>query len=444
MWDSWAYHTKDILEFIKDYNGPKFQAVLSDPPYALISIAKRFGPGQAAASEGADGRYRRLSTGFMGETWDGFDTLADYQNWVFEWASLMIERILHPGAVCLFFGGTRTFHRLAVGLEDAGFEISDAVMMPFWVHAQGFPKSHNLTKYIEDESWEGYGTALKPAWEPVFLCRAPRGDYTFGELAQTFGTGTLNIDGARIQGPVDLYDASGDPDSGMWSLGSRSRVGVRNGRWPANFIMAHHPDCVEVGTYEIEGRSINRWADGMKPFGGGAGGDYESEQMPDEQITRWACVNECPVRSLDRKDVQASRFYFSPKASVSEKMRGTYHLYWRVAPEGFEPISREEWEGLGEEEERHFQKTGERIKLRDHGNVHPTVKPLELLRYLATMILPPELKDQKRRIFVPFAGSGSEMIGAMQAGWEEVVGVDAEHNYRLIAEARIPAIIGML
>ena len=83
----------EIIEWLKSYEGDRFHAILSDPPYALISITKRFGPGQVEAQEGADGRFSRLGKGFMGQTWDGFDSLEDYQKWVAEWAKLMIEKV---------------------------------------------------------------------------------------------------------------------------------------------------------------------------------------------------------------------------------------------------------------------------------------------------------------------------------------------------------------
>ena len=136
----------EIVEWLKAYEGEKFHAILSDPPYALLSIAKRFGPGQAPAKAGVDGRHERLSRGFMGQTWDGFDSLEDYQKWVAEWAGLMIEKVLYPGALCLFFGGTRTWHHLAVGLENGGFEIYDSLM---WLYGSGFPKSHDISKGID-------------------------------------------------------------------------------------------------------------------------------------------------------------------------------------------------------------------------------------------------------------------------------------------------------
>jgi len=158
---------------------------------------------------------------FMDKSWDSFKTNAEYQAWVTEWASLLIEKALYPGAVCLFFGGTRTFHRLACGLEDAGFEVVDTLM---WLYGSGFPKGHDISKSIDRtmgaerevagirkhptlkdtskvdrqsatqyhatnpvadewpitipatemaEQWNGWNTALKPAWEPVVLCPCP-------------------------------------------------------------------------------------------------------------------------------------------------------------------------------------------------------------------------------------------------------------------------------
>src|SRR3989304_1687805 len=119
---AWKIEQAEIVEWLRAYDGPRFHAVLSDPPYALISIAKRFGKeGSAPAQEGTDGRYSRLSGGFMGQWWDGFDSLDHYQAWVTEWANLLIEKALFPGAVALFFGGTRTFHRLGTGLDSGGF-----------------------------------------------------------------------------------------------------------------------------------------------------------------------------------------------------------------------------------------------------------------------------------------------------------------------------------
>ena len=551
---SWDFHTTGIVEWLEEYDGPRFHAILSDPPYALISIAKRFGPGQAPAQEGEDGRYSRLSKGFMGQTWDGFDSLESYQDWIGIWSKLLIDKALYPGAVALFFGGTRTFHHLGVGLEHGGFEIVDSILIP-WLHGQGFPKSHDISKGLDKaagaerevvgtkkrrdirnlkskkarasgvsasmrgdpeyvdlditlpatpdaEDWEGYGTALKPAWEPVFVCRAPRGDRTFAELAVQYGTGALNIDGARVAGSVPqvTQGKSGHiygGGKGYAPGGHQLSNPHDSGRWPANLMLTHHEDCIVIGEtlqpakeirentegtegsfglgsrkkpkshYRIRGRQINRFKQGMMPFGGAEGEEYETEQMPDELVERWACVRECPVRVLDDQvgnlglsagvgsyagknrvysersgekgdDVIGfgdtggpSRFFYTAKASRSEKDKGLENFYWKRTKDG-------NWERISEEE---WAKTDR--ALRGRGCIHPTVKPLALLRYLATLVLPPS-RDEKRRLLVPFSGSGSEMIAAVQAGWDRVEGVEMADVYVEMAEARIRATIGML
>jgi hypothetical protein len=592
----WTIVESELIQYLKDYDGPRFHAVLSDPPYALISITKRFGKeGSAPAQKGEDGRYSRLSSGFMGQSWDGFDSLEHYQDWIAEWSKLLIARALYPGAVALFFGGTRTYHHLGVGLERGGFEIVDCLM---WLHGQGFPKSHDISKgldkrggkaqrstefktmlsaavkksgktrkeineacgftmrydiqpeddpigwgitYPSTEIWEvikrilpvepgwdefirgverevvateqrqnapsgivsagregtmierkitvphtdqaklwnGYGTALKPAWEPIFLCRAPRGDKTFAQLAVEFGTGTLNIDGSRIAHSEPIKPM-GAQEGGNKVYGQAGRYEPTtelkaSGRWPANFVLSHHEECVRIGEFEVEGRKLNRYPSH------GAGGSfafyaedhrgegYESEQMPPETVERWACVNECPVRALDdqvgilksghaeilhrssskhsrvyspwteTQDEEGatygdaggpSRFFYTAKASRAEKDKGLESFWWKRTDKGFERIGLDEYEQLDRRE-------------RAHGCIHPTVKPLELLRYLATLVLPPKQEGNTRRMFIPFSGSGSEMIGSVQAGWDETVGLEMESIYNEMAEARLAANIGM-
>lgn len=695
---SWGIVESELIEWLGSYGGPRYHAVLSDPPYALISIAKRFGKaGSAPAQEGSDGRYSRLSTGFMGQKWDGFESLEHYQKWVSEWSELMIQRLLYPGAVCLFFGGTRTFHHLGVGLENGGFEIVDSILIP-WIHGQGFPKairpfrdadhylsqvdscqcdegtrntaytfplhsvldcictaqpwaeveddilssapnaknglldslddyhlsahsydgplrlaamvalafllpqeyaqehSHfsallddlafeslhslclalysdlpsmqdfsipdqkdrvssllleyessrqnlgpNLHSYVNSmvgsldvsklmgdgksayrnlhicslvfslplsilrllytgegsriipqldicgncgkliNLWSGHASHLKPSWEPVFVCRAPRRGltrtWTFAELAVEFGTGALNIDGARIgtsetlSRKNDYRENDATYDGGPWKAGEFGTGDRAGGRWPANFVLSHTDDCVKVGEYMAEGRQINRWKSDMKPFGGGAGEEYDSEEMPPDTVEHWACVPGCPVRRLDDQvgDLKSgdnavrtktaegivygqgkgmeqeptgepeltygdpggpSRFFYTAKASRSEKDKGLEYFWWKRTDDGFERISLSEYEQLDKRE-------------RAHGNIHPTCKPLELLRYLATLSLPPKQDGRARRILVPFSGSGSEVVAAVQAGWDEVTGVEMTPIYNEMAEARLRGSIGM-
>jgi site-specific DNA-methyltransferase (adenine-specific) len=215
---------KSNLWLVQNGYIPKFHAVIGDTPYCLTSISRRFGREDAAPAKfGTDGAFVRASRGFLGQTWDGFESVYHYEAWVTEWASLLLHYV-YPNAVCAFFGGSRTFHRVAAGLEDAGWTIFDVVL---YNYNTGFPKSHNVHIDFRKarRGWEGeaisndamqnmpleerarllrlerqyagYGSALRPAYEPIILARAPRGDYTLAECADLFNTGMLNIDGTR-------------------------------------------------------------------------------------------------------------------------------------------------------------------------------------------------------------------------------------------------------
>ena len=148
-----------------------------DPPYALISIVKRFGGANAAPAmpsltrQAASGVYARASSGFMGQTWDTGETAFDPTFWA------EVYRVLKPGAHLAMFGGTRTYHRLVCAIEDAGFEIRDQLA---WMYGTGFPKSH--------DQGGGRGTALKPAFEPIVLARKPL-DGTVAQNLRRWGAG---------------------------------------------------------------------------------------------------------------------------------------------------------------------------------------------------------------------------------------------------------------
>jgi site-specific DNA-methyltransferase (adenine-specific) len=167
-------------------------AIVTDPPYHLTQVSRGGSPRQNDPKT-PFGRTRLGSKGFMGKTWDGGDVAFDPETW------REAYRVLKPGGHMLAFSGSRTYHRLACAIEDAGFEIRDQLM---WLYGSGFPKSRNIG--------EGRGTALKPAHEPIVMARKPLAEQTVEANVVAFGTGALNIDGCRL-------------DSG-------------NGRWPANVI----------------------------------------------------------------------------------------------------------------------------------------------------------------------------------------------------------------
>lgn len=231
--------SRDVLLALPDAS---IDSVVTDPPYALVSIGKSFGkPGAAAAKDysgeraGATGAYARASSGFMGQAWDTGETAFAVEFW------REVMRVLKPGGHVLAFGGTRSYHRLACAVEDAGFEIRDQIG---WCYGSGFPKSRNIG--------DGWGTALKPAWEPIVLARKPLGG-TVAENVLQHGTGAINIDGCRIETSDDLNGGaysgdlrqreertSTDTFPGSVPLSRLNRgVGAYKappGRWPANIV----------------------------------------------------------------------------------------------------------------------------------------------------------------------------------------------------------------
>jgi DNA modification methylase len=180
-WELIQADCRAVLACIPDNS---VDAVVTDPPYHLTSIVKRFGAANAApAGFGTDGAFSRASRGFMGQEWDGGDIAFNPALWA------EVLRVLKPGGHMVAFSGTRTYHRMACAIEDSGFEIRDQIA---WVYGSGFPKSHDVSKAMDAAAgvprdviksgaattdaarqWQGWGTALKPAFEPICLARKP-------------------------------------------------------------------------------------------------------------------------------------------------------------------------------------------------------------------------------------------------------------------------------
>lgn len=231
---SCALYLGDMREAVQGVHDA--HSCVTDPPYHLTSIVKRFGAKNAAApkSDGPTGVYKRSAAGFMGQEWDGGDISFRPETWE------AVMAALRPGGHLAAFAGTRTYHRIACAIEAAGFEIRD---MLSWVYGSGFPKSHNL----KDEEWQGWGTALKPALEPIAFARKS----LIGSVAENVSeheTGAINIDACRIEsqdGQLAQKYASvrnAPPrENNIFGADHRSRADGRlvphaNGRWPANVI----------------------------------------------------------------------------------------------------------------------------------------------------------------------------------------------------------------
>ena len=532
----------DVLEWLRGYEGPRFQAVFADGPYGLEFMGKAWDKftdedddreSEQTNEWGDSGRdipaARSNLPRYTGKT-DA--SLLPYQQWVTSWARLLIEKAVYPGAIGAFFGSPRTFHRLACGLEDAGWILMTTCM---WVYGSGFPKSLDISKSIDkterarwfqehseelrphipsnsrwdwirgghspsDDWWEdikklaggghldravvtilekapGWFTSketyevttanseraaawdgwkspqLKPAWEPILIAMAPRQGMTHAELALKFGTGSLNIDGARIRSskpnPSILRREwnRGNPDvpggGGTWDKTGRSgeryseeRPGESLGRFPSNVMLQHADGCVKKGTKKVRGitggtGNHDGLVYGARTNEGEPVVDYaDADGM--EEVDDWACEDSCPVRLLDEQAGESSPGHW-PNGSVTGygELGGGARSYGGQGPkEEGGKVSRFFYTAKASSWERS-------VGLPDGPrNPHPTVKPLSINRYIARLLLPPKLTEP-RRVLVPFAGSGSEMIGAMLAGWDEVVGIEREEEYVRIAEARL-------
>lgn len=181
----------DCLAVLPTLRANSVDACVCDPPYHLASIVKRFGgKGAAPAKFGRDGAFARASAGFMGQAWDGGDLAFQPETWA------AVLRVLKPGAFLTAFGAPKNYHRLAVAIEDAGFELRDSLM---WVFGSGFPKRRDQ---------------LKPAFEPIVLARKPLSERSVAANVARWGTGALNIDAGRVNGgrwPANLlHDGSDD------------------------------------------------------------------------------------------------------------------------------------------------------------------------------------------------------------------------------------------
>ena len=427
-------------------------AIVCDPPYHLTSIVKRFGnPNSAPAQYGTDGVYARSSKGFMGKVWDGGDVAFQPEIWA---AAL---RVAKPGAHLLAFGGTRTFHRLAVAIEDAGWEIRDTVM---WVYGSGFPKSHDVGKGIDKaagaerevvgrasaagafshngphsafshdapardniditvpataaaQQWDGWGTALKPAWEPIIVARKPlEGTVAANVLAH--GTGALNIDGCRIGTTETLGRAKGgwgNAAVGADDYGNFNSIGVtvEGGRWPANLI--HDGSDEVVGLFpDSKGMATQKSGANLNVYGGNALNE-SSTTFPE-------------VRLGFNDTGSAARFFYCAKANKNDRNEGLEEFEDRKkvfnGKTALASPSNDVEGSVNEKFSTHPQK-----------NHHPTVKPTALMRYLCKLVT-----RAGGTVLDPFCGSGSTGKAAILEGFK-FIGIEKDPEYHKIAEARI-------
>ena len=371
----------NCLELLAEMPDNSVDSIVTDPPYEL---------------------------GFMGKSWDNSGIAYNVELWS------QALRVLKPGGHLLAFGGSRTYHRLASAVEDAGFEIRDQIM---YLYGSGFPKSHNVSKAIDKaagaerevvgsrpltgngktmrsgfhqpdgtgagetekqdvfeftapatlaaKQWQGWGTALKPAHEPIVVARKP----LIGTVATnilTYGTGALNIDGSRVETTEKLSIGSNNRQNALVNFGMKDNKETQEqnlqGRWPANVI---HDGSEEVLEY----------------FG------------------------------------EPQRFFYCAKASKSERNAGLERL----------------------PERNNAERDGRTSGLNSAGhqkptisqNFHPTVKPIALMRYLVKLVTPPN-----GTVLDPFLGSGTTAVAAILEGFNWM-GCEMTEDYWPIIEARV-------
>lgn len=407
----------DYLEVMKTLPAGSVDAVVTDPPYGLEFMGKEWD------------KLARPKPGNLGGFADGnkpsFERVRSHlpamQDWHYRWAVEAL-RVAKPGAHLLAFGGTRTHHRLMCAIEDAGWEIRDVIM---WLYGSGFPKSLDVSKAIDKAAgvametrghfpftpaddaatpgafrtneerenpgcrkqppatdaarqWSGWGTALKPAWEPIIVARKPL-EGTVAENCLRYGTGALNIDGCRVEPTGESRERVGEASqerryTNVGSTNFAAKPGVRGGasagRWPANLIhdgseevLAGFPRQKSPGTYKSRTTSVP-----------GAGG------------TMGKGWHDHGLHIGFGDSGSAARFFYCAKANRAE---------------------------------------------RGGDNNHPTVKPVALMRYLCRLITPPG-----GIVLDPLMGSGSTGIAALKEGFR-FVGIEFAPGYFEIAKKRI-------
>ena len=402
---------RNELELLPDNS---VDSIVTDPPYEL---------------------------GFMGKSWDASGIAYDQRVWV------QCLRVLKPGGHLLAFSGSRTYHRMVCAIEDAGFQIRDQIM---WVYGSGFPKSLNISKAIdkaagverevigqklharkgvalaeertaigagafgearmgdvtapataEAKEWDGWGTALKPAHEPIVMARKPL-DGTVANNVLVHNVGGINIDGCRVGNEDTRSPASktalGIMNDDAWQA-QEVMAGSANGRFPANFIHDGSDEVLELfprakgGAYPAKrGQAVNT------SFAGGQETEGGFRAMGD--------------------DGSAARFFYCAKASKKDRNEGL---------DGFEPKREADRiidDGVGGDNPRNRSNTP---KL----NHHPTVKPTDLMRYLCRLVTPPN-----GTVLDPFTGSGSTGKAAVLEGFN-FLGIEQSAEYVEIAKARI-------
>ena len=446
-------------------------SIITDPPYGLTSITKRCGKENSKPIQyGKDGDFSRLDRGFMGKEWDGSGIEYNVEAWQ------KCYEVLKPGGYLLAFGGSRTFHRIACAIEDAGFEIRDTIM---WLYGSGFPKSMSLSKgleareklgnagtrnkrkieqacdteeytlkqtnngamgeiiettrkqYIPDtelaKQWQGWGTALKPSFEPIIVARKPfKGSLV--DNVMEYGVGGINIDECRVGnetikgGTMPKMNSQSDGIN-IYNFGKKNAERIERedstGRFPANTILTYDDTDFD----EVSGGFPNTKGNGNIRHNNNDGKGYNC----------YSNYGNCDTKGYEDSG-SASRYFYCAKASKKDRDEGLEDFELKGAKE---LLNREEnsdgasWNGKYSSGNA-YAGAGCPKK-----NTHPTVKPTELMQYLVRLVSP-----DGATILDPFNGSGSTGKAVMYENREhnknyKYIGIELTEEYLPISKARI-------
>jgi|VirMetMinimDraft_7_1064189.scaffolds.fasta_scaffold04738_6 DNA modification methylase len=417
---------KEMQKLIDD--GVQVDSVVTDPPYEL---------------------------GFMGKSWDSTGIAFNPKTWE------LALKLLKPGGYLVGFSASRNYHRMAVAIEDAGFEIRDQIM---WLYGSGFPKSLNVGKAIDKRNgvqgdvigtrkvtssdigqksgwnhlntdrgdyeyreimneYEGWGTALKPAHEPIVMARKPLSEKSIVDNVLKHGTGAINIDGCRIEG----NEANGaerktanrksrsedgvwtDNNSGMKQEDNHFADADPRGRFPANVM--HDGSDVITKEFPQTGKSGS-----VKPI---------DKQKTNDVFGKYNEVKE--FQAYDDEG-SAARFFYCPKTSSAERNRGLENFTAKPIAWGNQAkaeLKRGNLDFAADGDGTKHNKVSMRL------NTHPTVKPVELMKYLCRLVTP-----KGGIVLDPFMGSGSTGMAAKDEGFD-FIGIEKDEEYFKICESRI-------
>lgn len=371
-------------------------AVVTDPPYGL---SKQPDMNEVLHHWLNGDDYVHTGGGFMGKTWDSFVPGPSVWKEVF--------RVLKPGGHLLAFFGTRTYDLGTLAIRLAGFEIRDQID---WVYGSGFPKSLDVSKATDNEQWKGWGTALKPAHEPICVARKPLAG-TVAENVLQFGTGGMNIDDCRIdiigdrRSPLASDGTVHRPNGSCYGKHENSETfDLTQGRWPANFI---HDGSDEV---------VN-----LFPAKAGAAAPVKGTEQSEVTNGIYGKFNDRVPGQFYSDTGSAARFFYCAKASKSDRDEGVMLAMVTAA----EMTDREpDTDGLNSPRAGAGRTSGAR-------NNHPTVKPTALMQWLVRLVTPPGGK-----VLDPFTGSGSTGKACAIEGFE-FIGFEMDQHYCEIAKQRI-------